>query len=144
MSNELAIIDALNAPANLGLFSSLDLTSFEDKRATLAYLMNAEKLSDHLGETFALRHVIAHPVTVTTDDVDEETSEYVGKEMTRIVLISDDGKAYYTVSPSVGKAIHLIIATFGPPAEWETALPVTLVEQRSRKGRTFHTVVVKL
>lgn len=118
----------------LSVGSTFTEDNFEARKAIYTATNDAEKVSDHLDETFALKHVVVQSL----DIADEETG--VISPVVRTILIADDGRAYAAISEQLYSSVQGIIAILGEPASWPEPVNVQVVEKRSSKGRRFFSI----
>lgn len=119
----------------VALFSTMPNTG---KRADRIKLYNAvanaeKKVSDLIGETITVVHMVAHP----TQMLDEETGEL--RDLTRIVLIGPEGESYHSMSNGVVQSMKRICDIVGA-GPWEDEPLVIKVKQISTQSgnRTFN------
>jgi hypothetical protein len=139
MGSEVSVNRAQQAVTNLAdgvssIYSTIAGDTREEKIQILDAVTNAEPVGDHLGETIALRHVIAQATQVE----DANTGEM--RDAVRTIIIDDDGKAFAAVSDGMLMALQNIFGIMGNPNTWAEPLPITVVEVKGRKGFKFFTV----
>ena len=134
MSTEVATVPAvkpiLDAEAmRVELFSSFPK---DDVNKVIKYMQGrATPLSEVIGKTLLIEHVLAHRVEMT----DEETGEITLGD--RIVLVTPKGDAYQAVSAGVRRSLQLIFHFKGVPP-WTPPLKVEVTQIPTRRGfRTF-------
>jgi len=133
-SDVAAQIDALNT-TGAGLFSTITGDSVEDRKAVFNAITDPEPISDNLGKTINLAHVVAQRVEVA----DTETGSV--EAAARVILIDADGTAYAGLSDGLLRSMHNLFGIIGKPGESEAyPLPVKIVEAKSRKGFRFFTM----
>lgn len=129
---------AVAAPSNGGPldFGGLALTVFSTfgpaDKARVVQLMQgqAEPLSEMIGETITVEHILAHTVETISDDGE-------ALALLRIVLVDKDGKAYATTSEGVRESVRLIANYYGSPP-WLDGLALKVESIKTRRGfRTF-------
>lgn len=126
-------VSNINA-GDLGIFSTFKLDSQADKIALYSAVTDAEPISDNLGVVINVANVVAQVV-----QVQQESGQMA--EAIRTVLVDGDGKSYAGLSDGLFRAIENIFGILGMPSTWETStIPMTVVEQKSRKGFKFYTV----
>lgn len=106
------------------------LAESEDTALLLYKAMNNpdESLSDHINEIVTIRHIFIQPVELPN----QETGE--GQVCPRIVLISDDGTTYVTISKGVYNSLKSLCAIIGTPETWKAPVKVKVI-QRTIKER---------
>lgn len=135
--SELATIATQVSNLNDGtvsVFSSIKGDDFATKARVLAATTNAVALNEHLGETILLKDVVVQAIEIA----DEQTGEQ--NEAARVILLAEDGTSYSAVSEGIFKALTNMFGILGQPHTWPHALPVQVVEERSRKGFKFFTI----
>lgn len=115
-------------------YTSIKGSDFGAKKQIAAAQTKSVPLADHLHKEFNLANFIIQSVQIE----DENTGEV--NDAPRVTLITDDGTAYHATSVGLLSALRNLIATLGEPDTWPEALPVKIVEQRSRRGWRFMTV----
>lgn len=141
-STALVPVAPLAAPAPvLAPATSADVYASLDAKTDKARIINllqgkAELLAEHVNESIAIEHVLAH--RVSSEDIDEATGEILGtKELTRIVLLTPDGQAFQAAGEGIKRSIQLLAGFFGMPP-WKPALKVKVQLIRTRRGRTTY------
>lgn len=112
----------------------IDTSTFEGKVKLYSALQNAEKLSDHLNEPLHMVNAVAQSVQVTDEQTGEMTST------ARVIIVTDDGKAYSATSPTLLAGLNTMFGIFGTPNTWEKPIAVKVVERRSRRGYKFYSI----
>lgn len=130
---------AMNQIANLtggvaSLWSSIQGDTQTDRVKVLSAVTDAEPLSEHLGETLNLRHVIAQATQIK----DEKTGEI--NDAIRTILITEEGDAYAAVSVGLFQYLKNLFDIVGHPSTWDGPLAIQVVEKKGRKGYRFMTV----
>lgn len=117
------------------LFSTMPDTG---KRADRVKLYNAvanaeKKVSDLIGETITVVHMVAHP----TQMLDDTTGEL--RDLTRVVLIGPEGESYHSMSNGVVQSMKRICDIVGA-GPWEDEPLVIKVKQINTQAgnRTFN------
>lgn len=106
--------------ANENMITSLTLKTLEDKKKFFNAMNVAdESLKDFIGEEIVIVDYIAHTVAIE------------GEEATRIVLITDNGKSYASVSTGITQGLSKLLAIFGQPGEWGDGLRIKILEKKS-------------
>lgn len=114
-----------------GIISTFKGDTLDERKATLSAVTNSEPISDHLGETIQLAHVVTQAVTIS----DEKTGEVT--DAVRIILIDSSGGAYAAVSEGLFGSLRDVFGIMGHPSEWVEPLPVRVVEKKGRSGFRF-------
>lgn len=112
----------------------IDTSTFDGKVKLYSALQNAEKLADHLNEPLYMVNAVAQSVQVT----DEQTGEMTNSA--RVIIVTDDGKAYAATSPTLLAGLNTMFGIFGTPNTWEKPIAVKVVEHRSRRGYKFYSI----
>jgi hypothetical protein len=134
-SDPRAVIAAL-ASGESTVFSTFAGTDHATKVEVLKALTDTESVDDHLGEVINLANVVVQSIEV----VDAETGE--ATPAPRIILVDADGTAYAAVSTGLLRSLENIFGILGQPSTWPAPLPITVVEEKSRRGFKFFTVKV--
>lgn len=112
----------------------IDTSTREGKIKLYSALQNAEKLDEHLNEPLNMTNAVAQAVQVT-DDQTGEISNTV-----RVIIVTDDGKAYAATSPTLAAGLNTMFGIFGTPNTWTEPLCIKIVERRSRRGFRFFSI----
>lgn len=119
----------------VALFSTMPSTGSRKDRIKLYNVVSSSdnKVSDFIGETIEVAHMVAHPTTMR----DEETGEM--RDLTRVVLIAPDGTAYHSMSNGVVQSMKRICDIVGA-GPWEDEPLVIKVRQINTQSgnRTFN------
>ena len=118
------------------IVSSIEGKSREDRIRIYNATANAEKLDDHLSESLQITDVVMYPTTY------HDTVTGKDEQLTRIVLIDADKKAYACTSVGVASALQRMISLVGKPT-WEPPLPVKAVMQKGNNGYKFMTLIIE-
>ena len=141
--NEIAVIDA--PLGNLGqeiaslesgvmeMFSSIQADTFAGKLANLKAVSDSSPISENLKKTIKVKDLIIQKV----DMIDEESGEL--KAQPRVILVSEDGKAYHGISNPLYRDVKNILMLVGHPSTWEHALPIQ-IEQAGTGTRKYFTL----
>ena len=135
-----------NMIANLGstkkCYNSFKLDTPEDKVAFYNMVNNTNaKLKDHINEEFTLKNVYIEVIQCEQVDSNGELTG-VKEDCPRIVLASDDNKAYQCVSFGVLSSLNRIFGIFGFPNQWKGGLKVKAKSVSTKNGRS--TLVLEL
>lgn len=117
------------------VWSSIDAVDQASKLEIFNAISSAESISDNLGKPIDLVDFVVQVVTIE-DEVSKEA-----RDVPRVILIDTKGKAYAAVSEGVFSAIQNLMGIVGHPNDWESPLKVKVVEEKSRKGFRYMTVV---
>jgi len=117
-----------------GILSTLTGTDLASRKTTLNAVTNATPISDHLGETINLVHVVAQVVSI----VDVKTGE--ATDAVRAILLDADGSAYAATSDGLMGSLRDVFGIMGQPDTWSEPLPIRVVEQRGRSGFRFYKI----
>ena len=126
-------ISSANVAANLqasGFYSTIKGTSLEDKKTIYQAVNGSDSVSELVGSTVGLKHVIVQEVEVSSEDGEVIT-------VPRTTLVLDNGKVYSATSKGLLNSIRNIISIFGDPNEWEEPLTVKVVEKGSKMRRFY-------
>lgn len=111
----------------------IDTSTREGKIKLYSALQNAEKLEEHLNEPLNMTNAVAQAVRV----VDDQTGE---TNTVRIIIVTDDNKAYAATSPTLAAGLNTMFGIFGTPNTWTEPLCIKVVERRSRRGFKFFSI----
>ena len=128
-------IATVNNPFGLergGMYCSLAAETQDERLAVYAAVSNAEALDDYIGTPIDVANIVIQYV----EGEDGETREGV-----RIVLISDDGKAYGCMSNGVQTAVRNLMGIVGMPP-WYPAIKLIPNKKQGRNGYKFTTLEV--
>lgn len=117
-----------------GIVSTLRGDSMEARKATLNAVTNASPISEHLGETINLVHVVVQAVTIVDDKTGEAT------DAVRAILLDADGSAYAATSDGLMGSLRDVFGIMGQPDTWPEPLPIKVVEKRGRSGFRFYKI----
>ncbi len=121
-------------------YSSLTSNDQDTRRRVFAATSDALPLSENLGVTIALVHMLAEPQQ-SEEYVDEKTGETIpASEFTRITLISEDGTAYTGTGHGLENAFVNVLRTLGHPSNWQEPEQVQVVE-RGKRPRAYYTII---
>ena len=121
-----------NTPAT-GIYSSVTAETRDEKLAVFDAVSNSESLEDMVGKAIDVENIIIQPVEMN----DEKTGEV--RDANRIVLITDEGKAYGCVSSGVETSIKNLFAIVGS-APWVPAIRFEVTKKQGRNGYKFMTL----
>lgn len=137
-SNEVAVSSpgvrediAMLSSGKSTVFSTFEGADHATKVATLNAMTNSEPISEHIGETIQLAHVIVQAV----DMADDKTGEISAQP--RIILIDASGKAYHAISTGLFKSLENIFGVLGKPGEWPEPLPLVIDRIKGKQGHFF-------
>lgn len=112
----------------------IDTSTREGKIKLYSALQNAEKLDEHLNEPLNMTNAVAQAVQVT-DDQTGEISNTV-----RVIIVTDEGKVYAAISPTLVAGLNTMFGIFGTPNTWTEPLCIKIIERRSRRGFKFFSI----
>lgn len=123
-------IQALVAPTDISLWTSLDTTTNAGKSAVIRHMNGdeAERLTEAVNTVVEVQDILAHRVEI----VDTKTGEVIDAD--RIVLIRPDGSGLACVSTGVRRSLQTIFALFGLPP-YRPAMKMRVVNKRTKAGR---------
>lgn len=136
MSTDITTTTFQNTLDTSGVFTTVKGDDIEAKKTVFSAVNDAEPLSDHLGKPLKVVDIVAHKVEVAN----EESGEI--EEATRIVLITDDGKALASVSLGIQGAVRNILAFLGEPSTWDGAVTLIPMEKKGRRGFRYMTLML--
>lgn len=135
MNNELSVINNTNLALNGGneRFISF-LPETQEDRAKLYNAINSNngKVSELINKEIKLADVMIESITIPVQD--GEPGEMM--DCYRSILILDDGTSYGTISNGIRMALQNLAVVFGS-LHFEPALPVTIQQLETKKGRTY-------
>ncbi len=141
ISDAVARVNSLGNADDLGVYSTIDGSTFEGRVATLSALTDSEPVAEHLNEEFQLKDVVVQVVTMT--DPDTATGELKESVGLRIILVTDIGNLH-AISNGLFRSIQNIFGTLGHPNTWPNTVKAKVVEERGRSGFRFMTLKVNL
>lgn len=121
---------------NLGIYSSIQGDSTDERLAVYTAISNAEKLADHVNEIIEVKDVILQPVEM----IDKETGEY--RAAVRTILIDVDGNAFAATSSGIETSMKSILSIVGEPTQWEHPIRFKPVRKQGNNGYPFLTLTV--
>lgn len=106
--------------------------------SVLSAMSSATPLDDVLGKEFKLANFVVQGIEMP----DEETGEL--REVPRLILVDDSGKAYHAISQGVFSSLKNITAIMGMPGAVEGMWPVKVKAKRekTRKGYQVFTLEI--
>ena len=138
ISDAVARVNALGDANALGIFSSIDGSTFEGKVATLNAITDSKPIADNIGVQFSLKDVVVQAITLT-QEVDGALTEVPAY---RVILVTDQG-AFHAVSNGLFRSVQNVFATLGHPSTWPSTIKAT-VAQEGQGMRKFFTLKVLL
>ena len=135
MNNELAEVEQVSNPMNAGFYCSMQADTQADRLAIYDAVSNSDSLDDMIGKVIAITDVVIQPVEMT----DNATGEV--RNMCRIVLICEDGKAYGCTSSGVATSIQNLFGIVGMPP-WNPAIKMVPTKLQGRNGYKFTTLAL--
>lgn len=126
------IIKGLNNPSS-AMYSSIKTDDFASRLRIVQAMTTSSPVDDHLGETINLTNFIVQPVDLVNATGEVNTAP-------RIVLIDADGTAYHATSVGLLTALRNVTGVLGEPSTWPEAVPIVVIEQKSRNGYKFFTI----
>jgi len=123
------------AKGELQMYSTVKGDDKASKLKVLDAITNSESLSDHLREPINLTDFVIQVIQMP----DEKTGEI--NNVPRIILITDDGKAFHAISSGVLQSLRNFVGVLGEPGKSD-AWPVSVVcdEVKGRNGYRFMTL----
>lgn len=120
------------------VFSNIDMTSDFGKAVTISCFSGADIPNEELmKKTFYLQNFLMHTAAMA----DAETGEKI--PVKRCVLIDKDGKTTSFCSDGIIAGVGNLITVYGM-GPWDPAIPVRVVERKTRKGYKVKNLVVDL
>lgn len=135
MNNELVTTEQGTPQINAGFYCSMQADTQADRLAIYDAVSNSDSLDDMVGKTIAITDVVIQPVEMS----DNATGEV--RNMHRIVLICEDGKAYGCTSSGVETSIKNLFGIVGMPP-WVPAIKMIPTKQQGRNGYKFTTLAL--
>jgi Phage Single-stranded DNA-binding protein len=134
-TSTLSVVERMAMLSNgSGIVSTLEGNTLIERKATLNAVTNASPISEHLGQTINLVHVVAQQVTI----VDTATGE--ANDAIRAILLDADGSAYAATSDGIMGSLRDVFGIMGQPSTWPEPLPIRVVEKRGRQGFRFYKI----
>ena len=123
------------AKGELQMYSTVKGDDKASKLKVLDAITNSESLSDHLREPINLADFVIQVIQMP----DEKTGEI--NNVPRIILITEDGKAFHAISSGVLQSLRNFVGVLGEPGSSD-AWPVSVVcdEVKGRNGYRFMTL----
>lgn len=117
------------------LYSSLKSDTFEGRLELLGAVTGALKIADHVNVPFNLKHVVIQAV--------ELAEEMTGKLVTvpRVVLVDDEGNAFYGISDGLYRSVTTYIKLLGDPDTWPEPIRV-VVKREGPATRSYFTMTL--
>lgn len=116
-----------NVTQGAGFYTSLALSTPQDKLAFLGLVTNSTPINDKVGEDIAIKDVVIQ----TAEFVDEESGAIT--EGLRTTIIDADGNAYHASSKGIALALRTAFNVMGEPSTW--AEPLVGKVRQVTKGR---------
>jgi len=119
------------------VFTNLDMTSDLGKAIVISCFSGADLPNDELQKkTFYLQNFLMHTAYMANEDGEKV-------EVKRCVLIDKDGQTTSFCSDGIISGIGNLVQVYGM-GPWEPAIPVKVVERKTRKGFKVKNLVVDI
>jgi hypothetical protein len=115
------------------MYSSITTDTDEGKDQMLAAVMGSEPVAQHLGEVLEVKHLIVQRALMPNTRKPGNPIEPVA----RVVLITDDGKAYHAMSGPLFRDIQNIIAIKGEPSTWPAPVSIAVAQEGSGSSKYY-------
>ena len=110
-------------------FCSFDTTTKEGKAKLFNVMTNPDKrVADQINMTIEVKDIYAETVEIANQDTGEL------ENVPRCILIDAKGVSYVAVSKGIFGDLKRLISIFGPPAEWEKPLKLTVKQVTVKAG----------
>ena len=128
---------AKEMPQNLGDLYVSFKPETDEQKAALYKAMNQpdRKMGDFINTKIKVVDLYIEVVEIA----DEETGEM--NQLPRVVLFTDDGTTYASISKGIFNAVKRLCAVYGMP-HWENPIPLKII-QTTAKNRKFLTLIVE-
>lgn len=137
MASELATTGGYESVAQVR--STLKGTDIETRRRVFRAVSQAEPLTDHVGETILVEHIVQQMVT-GEPEADEVTGEIRQRNYVRTVLVGPEGSpSYVAASKGIENSVETILAVMGDPNTWDEPERF-VVAKGGKKPREFYTL----
>lgn len=137
MSNEIVMAD--NADKFAAVRSTLKGSDTITRRRVFKAVTTAESLTDHVGETILVEHIVQQKVT-GEPEVDDVTGEVRAQNYTRTILVGPEGSpSYVAASKGIENSVDSILAILGDPNTWDEPEAFVITKQ-GKKPREFYTL----
>lgn len=135
-ASELTVHDKISAIAagELGVYSTINATSFDGKIATFSALNDATPLSEQIGNVLPVTNIVMQAVQIGQTDG-------TVVDAIRTILVTEDGTAFSASSEGLYRSVQNILGLLGHPSTWPGPFYCSVVEKRSRNGFRFMTIV---
>lgn len=109
----------------------------EEEKTVINSMVTAEQIEDLAGKNIEVVNYIANDTVLT----DEEGKQ---QRRVRLVLITKDGKAYSTVSPSFYRSFLVFVSVKGKAETWEKPLKINVFKEQSKNNAMYKFLNCKL
>lgn len=134
---KLTEVSQLRLDKQFQLISSFDINTPEGRAGAFnASQKPAAKWDDWIGRAFPVENVLVH--RVATESL--QNGEVV--DLSRVVLVSNQGDLLASCSEFVLHSIAKLFATFGPPP-WSPPVIIVPSVEKSRKGLDYNTFYLR-
>lgn len=132
-----SIITAKDMPQNLGDLYVSFTPETDEQKASLYKAMSQpdRKMSDFINTKIKVVDLYVEIVEIA----DEQTGEM--SKLPRVVLFTEDGTTYASISKGVFNAIKRLCTVYGMP-HWEKPIPLKII-QTTAKNRKFLNLIVE-
>lgn len=94
------------------------------------------KLSDFINKKLKVSDVYMEKTEIMERD-DEGNPTGVLVEVVKTVLITPDGKAYFSTAKGITKAMYTMFSIYGTPDTWDEPMEIMIEQKEIGKNRTF-------
>ena len=131
-SNEVSLLSGVTNVSE-SIFTTIKGSGIEERRRVFQAVQSATPIADMLGKVIKIADIVVQRVEITNDDGSPD-------ETPRVVLLTDDGKAYAGLSSGLLRSVENILGIMGQPEDWGGPLAVKVTEKRGRSGFRFYTL----
>lgn len=124
-------IESINS-GNVAVASSFTGDDFETRKGIMKAMSSSEPVADHLDKEIKLANYVIHAVEMP----DENTGEL--REVARVILIDDKGKAYHAISGAMFKRLETIVGIVGHPENWDSPISVKVTQRKGNGPNKFY------
>jgi hypothetical protein len=91
---------------------------------------------ENLNKHIELDNIVVQAVELTDPNTGAQTTQ------PRVILLDQDGTAYYGISPVLLKAIETFVGILGQPHQWPEPVGVKVLREKGNRGFSFFNLVL--
>lgn len=124
----------------VNVYSTVVGDDFAAKLQVLTAVTNAVALAEHTGEHIDLTNIVIQPVEL---DQRDNNGNATGVKVTvpRVILIDENGTAYFGFSPVLLKGVETFLGVLGMPHTWPEPVGMKVVRGKAKIG-TFYNLIL--